>query len=92
MGIKVQFVDEVPAVNYDKPRGPKPGTVSKFVKPIKMLKANPGKWALVQKVQKRSRLTYAAQVFRKNGIQVSIRKTGGNWYHLYARYIPPTGE
>lgn len=88
MTVKVKFVEEVPGVNYDKPRGPKRGTYGKYVKPIKMLKANPGQWALIQKVQKRSRLLYPSRVLRKNGIQVSIRKMGGNWYHLYARYNP----
>lgn len=87
MVVKARFVNEVPPSITRKP-GRKAGrTAGKYTRVIKTLKANPDRWALVESVQKRSRTVYAQKILRENGLKVSIRKAGGNWYRIYACYI-----
>lgn len=88
MGIKVQFVEEVPASQYLRKRGPKAGRASKYAKAVKMLKANPGRWAHIQSVQGKSRTTSITQTLRQNGLEIAVRKAGGGWYKVYSRYNP----
>lgn len=89
MTVKVRFVEEIPAGLRPKKRGRKPGrTAGKYTKVVKSLKTNPGRWALVQKVQKRSRTLYARKTLTTFGCEVTVRKMGGSWYHIYARYNP----
>lgn len=59
----------------------------RFYPQMKALMSNPGIWANVVNYQNRFTATNAATTFRNNGFQAAVRKSPGNWYRVYARYV-----
>lgn len=85
--VKVRFVEAVPPIASS--GGRKKGrTAGKYAKVVKTLTANPNRWALVDSVQKKSRAMYAQRILGTHGVKVAIRKAGGNWFRVYACYMP----
>lgn len=79
MGIKsLKWVENIP------PRHG--GKQSKVAYIVRTLKANPNKWAEVAAFNKTPAIRTFCSTLRKYGIQVSVRKAGGGWTRVYARY------
>lgn len=82
MGIKsIKWVDVLP------PRiGGKP---SKLTNIVRTLKGNPGRWAEVAAFNNIRQVRTLSGSLRSKGLQVSVRKAGGGWTRVYARYNSP---
>lgn len=85
----INFVDVVPEPAK---RGRKKGRLGpkqrKYARYAKELKKAPGRWALVESVQGRGRISHARNLAKKNGLDVVIRVSANHWYRVYVCYQP----
>lgn len=81
MGLKtVKWVNEVP------PRVGGTGHMTKLARIAKKLQDNPNRWAEVGSAQTYAQAHTLSSRLRGAGLQVSIRRAGGGWTKIYARY------
>lgn len=81
MGLKnVKFVDSIP------PRMGGTSRMTKIQRVVKKLRDNPDRWAEVGSTQSMTQMRTLSGRLRGAGLQVSVRRAGGGWTKIYARF------
>lgn len=81
MGLKtVKFIDSLP------PRMGGTSRMTQAQRVAKKLRENPNRWAEVGSVQTLTQMRTLSGRLRGLGLQVSVRRAGGGWTKIYARF------
>lgn len=81
MGLKtVKFVETIP------PRMGGTSRMTQLQRIVRKLNENPNRWAEVGSTQNVTEMRTLSGRLRSAGLQVSVRRAGGGWTRIYARF------